>query len=81
VDPLPASTFPGEAFWGPRSIQFRLLPNKQMAKRLHKNKINESQGNMTTPEHSSPATASPGYPNPADTDDLKIQSYKDDRGL
>jgi hypothetical protein len=47
--------------------------NIEIAKSPQKNKINKSQGNMTTPEQNDPTIASHGYPdtNKIQENDLK----------
>ena len=46
-----------------------------MAKGQHKNPTNRNQGHMATSEPSSPTTASPGYPNTLEKQELDLKSY------
>ena len=45
-----------------------------MVKGKHKNPTNRNQGHMATSEPSSPTTASPGYPNTLEKQDLDLKS-------
>ena len=57
--------------------------DNQMAKGKCKNITNRNQGNMATSEPSSPTTASLGYPNTQEKQDLdlKIASHDGERGF
>ena len=46
-----------------------------MAKGKQKNPTNRNQGHMATSEPSSPTTASPGYPNILEKQELNLKSY------
>jgi hypothetical protein len=47
----------------------------QMAKGRLKNLINRKQDQSPSSEHSIPTSASPGYPNTAEMQDLDLKSY------
>jgi hypothetical protein len=46
-----------------------------MAKRKHKNLTNRNQGHFASSKPSSPTTASPGYPNTPEKQDLVLKSH------
>ena len=46
-----------------------------MGKGKHKNPTNRNQGHMATSEPSSPNTASPGYPNTSEKQELDLKSH------
>jgi hypothetical protein len=47
----------------------------QMVKGKHKNLTNRNQHHSAPSEHSTPSTASPGYPNTPEKQDLDLKSY------
>ena len=46
-----------------------------MAKSKHKNLTNRNQDHSASSEHSTPTTASPGYPNTPEKQDSDLKSY------
>jgi hypothetical protein len=53
----------------------------QMVKGKHKNLTNRNQDHSASSEPSTPTTASPGYPNTPEKQDLDLKSYDADRGF
>ena len=48
--------------------------DNQMVKGKHRNVTNRNQGNMAASEPNSPTSASPGYPNTPEKQDLDLKS-------